>query len=146
MQTAESLEKIRRVWQEIDGTGNLRPLEALLVEDARWRVLWMQAGGCAGRRQIIRTIGRSLRAGRLRGSLETLQACGEHVVAGFRPAPGVMPADVQSPHSPTQPEQFSRPLDDGLAYVLLKMRGEQIAELVGCADRAQAVSLACAAE
>ena len=43
---------------------------------------------------------------------------------------------------PEQPFHGERPLDDGIAYVVVTMRDGQIVEMKGCADRANAISYA----
>ncbi len=43
---------------------------------------------------------------------------------------------------PEQPTQLDRPVDEGIAYMVVTVRDGQIVEMKGCADRSAAVSYA----
>ena len=82
---------------------------------------------CEGRATILDVMSRN-RAGRLRGSIEEMAQFGSRVIVGFRPERPSDPAD--------------RPLDDGVAYMVVTIGDGKIVELKGCADRAAAVGYA----
>jgi hypothetical protein len=83
------------------------------------------ATNCEGRETIIAIMRRNL-AGRLRGRIEEASLIGPRVIVGFRPE---RPADADG-----------RPLQGGIAYMVVTVEGGKIAELKGCADRAAAVT------
>ena len=66
-------------------------------------------------------------AGRLRGRVEETIQDGPRVIVAFRPE---------------QPVQLDRPVDEGIAYMVVTIRERHIVELKGCADRSAAVSYA----
>jgi hypothetical protein len=82
---------------------------------------------CEGRSTIIEVMTRNL-AGRLRGSIEETIQTGPRVLVAFRPRP---PADVAN-----------RPLDEGIAYMVVTISDGKITELKGCADRDAALTYA----
>ena len=57
--------------------------------------------------------------------IETVTDAGERVIVGFRPDEGRAP---------------DRPLDDGIAYVVVTMSAGVIVERKGCPDRAAALA------
>jgi hypothetical protein len=65
--------------------------------------------------------------GRMQGRIEETIQDGPRVIVAFRPE---------------QPGQLERPLDDGVAYMVLTFEHGRIIELKGCADRAAAVTYA----
>ena len=67
------------------------------------------------------------RRGRSRGRIEETIQNGQRVLVAFRPE---------------QPIGGGRPLDDGIAYMVVTIRGGKIVEMKGCADRASAVAYA----
>ncbi len=107
--------------------GDLSVLEEALAEDARWRTVVEGTTNCAGRRTIVSLIGRSL-DGRLRGSIAEMSQHGHRVLVGFRPE---RPADAAD-----------RPLDHGIAYMVVTFDDGRITELKGCVDRSAAVRYA----
>jgi ketosteroid isomerase-like protein len=107
--------------------GDYVVLEASLAEDARWRTVEGGATNCDGRATIVGIMRRNL-GGRLRGSIEEASQVGSRVIVGFRPD---RPADADG-----------RPLEGGIAYMVVTVEGGRIAELKGCADRAAAVTYA----
>lgn len=85
------------------------------------------ATNCDGRATIVGIMRRNL-GGRLRGSIEEASQVGSRVIVGFRPD---RPADADG-----------RPLEGGIAYMVVTVEGGRIAELKGCADRAAATRYA----
>jgi len=83
---------------------------------------------CDGREAIIEVMSRNL-AGRLRGTVEETVQDGSRVIVAFRAE---------------QPGHLDRPVEEGIAYMVVTIRDGQIVELKGCADRAAAVSYALA--
>jgi ketosteroid isomerase-like protein len=107
--------------------GDFAVLEASLAEDAKWLTVQEGATNCEGRDTIIGIMRRNL-AGRLRGRIEESTQAGPRVIVGFRPE---------------QPsEAGDRPLEAGIAYMVVTVRAGKIAELKGCADRTAATRYA----
>ncbi len=128
---------VRAIWDAL-ARGELAPLEHALAPDAHWYGVDEDAAGCHGRAQVVGMMARGL-AGGLSGSIEEAIELGARVIVGFRPKRRVIAGfDPSSP--PAQ-----RPLDRGLAYVVVTRRDGQIVELKGCADRAAALAYAQAA-
>jgi ketosteroid isomerase-like protein len=107
--------------------GDFVVLEASLAEDAKWRTVEEGATNCEGRETIIAIMRRNL-AGRLRGSIEEATQVGSRVIVGFRPD---RPADADG-----------RPLEAGIAHMVVTVESDRIVELKGCADRAAATRYA----
>jgi ketosteroid isomerase-like protein/catechol 2,3-dioxygenase-like lactoylglutathione lyase family enzyme len=103
--------------------GDFGVLERTLAEDARWRTVEEGNTNCAGRHTIVEIMSRNLR-GRLRGSIEETTQTGSRMIVAFRPQ---RPADTPG-----------RPLDDGIAYMVVTIEQGKITELKGCVDRAAA--------
>jgi catechol 2,3-dioxygenase-like lactoylglutathione lyase family enzyme len=78
---------------------------------------------CESREAIVETMSRNL-AGGARGTIEEMIQDGARVLVAFRPE--------------TPPLDAERPLDDGMAYVVVTIRDGKFVELKGCADRAAA--------
>lgn len=114
---------LRRCFEAVS-QGNFAVLEHALTQDATWRSIWEGSTNCHGRREIVAVMRRNL-AGPVRGSIEETTQHGSRVLVGFRPA---QPTD--------------RPLDDGIAYVVVTFEGGEISELKGCADRGSALGYA----
>lgn len=111
--------------------GDFAVLEDSLAEDAQWRTVDEGPTNCEGRNTIIEVMSRNL-GGRLRGSIEQTIQTGPRVIVAFRPE---------------QPsEAANRPLDDGIAYMVVTICDGKIVELYGCADQAAAISYAHAGE
>lgn len=104
--------------------GDFAPLQQALRSDAVWRSIWEGSTNCHGREEIVAVMRRNL-TGPVRGSIEEMTQYGKRVLVGLRPA------------SATE-----RPLDEGIAYVVVTIAGSEIAELKGCADRASALAYA----
>jgi ketosteroid isomerase-like protein len=110
-------------WSSEDFT----PLEDALAGDARWTAAIEGAPGCEGRETIIELMRRNT-ARRGRGNIEEMVQFGSRILVAFRPA---TPGDLQE-----------RPLDRGLAYLVVTISDGEITELRGCADRAAALGYA----
>ena len=107
--------------------GDFAVLENSLAEDARWRTVEEGATNCEGRETILAIMRRNL-AGRLRGRIEEASQAGSRVIVGFRPEQPSGAGD--------------RPLEAGIAYMVVTVRTGKIAELKGCADRTAAAAYA----
>jgi ketosteroid isomerase-like protein len=107
--------------------GDFTVLEDSLAADAKWRTVAEGPTNCEGRATIIKIISRNLGA-RLRGSIEEMVQTGNRVRVAFRP------------ERPS--EAGDRPLDDGIAYMVVTVSDGRISELKGCADRAAATAYA----
>jgi ketosteroid isomerase-like protein len=113
---------IHRTWRAIS-SGDLSVLEQELAPDARWRAVTDGPWNCENRGAILETMSRNL-AGRVRGKIEETIQDGPRVLVAFRPETPLQNSD--------------RPLDDGIAYVVVTVREGKIVELKGCADRTAA--------
>ena len=113
---------IRRAWEGVS-RGDLSVLEQQLAVDARWRAVTDGPWNCESREAIVETMSRNL-AGGARGTIEEMVQDGPRVLVAFRPE--------------TPPLDRERPLDDGIAYVVVTIRDGKFVELKGCADRAAA--------
>jgi ketosteroid isomerase-like protein/uncharacterized glyoxalase superfamily protein PhnB len=105
--------------------GDFAVVEDSLAEDAKWRTVYEGSTSCEGRSTIIEIMSRSI-AGRLRGSIEQTIQTGPRVLVAFRPERASDAAD--------------RPLDDGIAYMVVTINDGKITELKGCADRGAALN------
>lgn len=119
------VELLQRAWDAM-AQGDLSVLEGALAPDAQWRGIQDGPWICKNREAILEVMGPNLATG-LSGKIEQTIQDGPHVLVAFRPA---------------RPRNDDRPLDDGLAWVVVTMRDGQIVELKGCADRAAAVAYA----
>jgi ketosteroid isomerase-like protein len=118
------IELVRRVWDALAQDGP-EVLGEVLAPEAQW--YGVEEGQlCDGREAIIDVMSRNL-AGRLRGTVEETVQDGPRVLVAFRPE---------------QPGQLDRPVDDGIAYMVVTIRDGHIVEMKGCADRPAAVSYA----
>ncbi len=116
----------RSLWEGIQD-GRLDQLEAALAPDAEWLAVEEGEWDCHDRATILAVMRRNYEAGGMRGALEGLDAVGGALVAAFRPTGEPPPG---------------RPLEDGLAYVVVRIREGKIVKIKGCADRASAVAYA----
>jgi len=122
MGESPEIELVRRAWDALL-QGGPEVLGEVLAPDAQW--YGVEHGQlCDGRRAIIDVMSRNL-AGRVRGRIEETIQDGSRVIVAFRPE---------------QQAQLDRPVDEGIAYVVVTVRDEQIVEMKGCADRSAAVS------
>jgi len=103
--------------------GGPEVLGEVLAPDAQW--YGVEDGQlCDGRKAIIDVMSRNL-AGRMRGQIEETIQHGPRVIVAFRPE---------------QLAQLDRPVDEGIAYMVVTIRDGHIVEMKGCADRAIALS------
>jgi ketosteroid isomerase-like protein len=120
------IELVHRAW-EARTRGDRDAFAATLAPDARWRAIDDGPWSCASREAIVDMMVRA-RAEGLAGRIELATRVGERIIVGFRPE---------------RPEMLGeRPLDGGLAYLVLTVRDAHIVELKGCADRAGALAYA----
>ena len=112
---------LHRVW-DARAAGDLRVLEAALAPDATWRGIDDSPWNCENRADIMRVMHQNLAHG-LDGRIEETIPYGERIVVAFRPS--------EAWHS-------DRPLDDGIAYVVITVHDGAITEMKGCATRASA--------
>jgi hypothetical protein len=112
---------LHRVW-DARAAGDLGVLEEALAPDAKWRGIDDGAWNCENRADIMRVLRQNLAYG-LDGRIEETIPHGERMVVAFRPS--------EAWHT-------DRPLDDGIAYVVVTVHDGTIAELKGCATRASA--------
>lgn len=117
------IELLHQAWEAMAG-GDFTVLEEALAEDAKWRTVDDGPTNCEGHSTIIEVMSRNL-AGRMRGRIEETIQTGPRVIVAFRPE---QPSDAAN-----------RPLDDGIAYMVVTISNGKIIELKGCADRAAAV-------
>lgn len=123
MGESPEIELVRRAWDALIEGGGAEVLGDVLAPDAQW--YGVEDGQlCDGRKAIIDVMRRNL-AGRLRGRIEETIQDGSRVLVAFRPE---------------QPAQVDRPLDEGIAYMVVTIHDGQIVEMRGCADRAVALS------
>ncbi len=121
MSDSPEIELLHRAWEAVTG-GDFAVLEESLAEGAKWH--GMEEGQlCSGRTEILEVMTRNL-PGRLRGRIEETIQTGPRVLVAFRPG---KPSDAGD-----------RPLDDGIAYMVVTISDGKIIELKGCADRATA--------
>ncbi len=126
MSESANIELLHRTWEAMSGAGDLGVLEAVLAPDAQWRGVEDGPWRCENRQMILKVMERNL-AGGLVGRIEETVELGERIVVAFRPA---------------QPREDGRPLDQGIAYVVVTMRDGRVIELKGCVDRAAAMAYA----
>jgi len=124
MGESPEIELVRRAWDALI-EGGPEGLGEVLAPDAQW--YGVEDGQlCDGRKAIIDVMSRNL-AGRLRGTVEETIQDGPRVIVAFRSE---------------QPEQLDRPVDEGIAYMVVTIRYGQIVEMKGCADRSAALRYA----
>jgi ketosteroid isomerase-like protein len=124
MGESPEIELVRRAWDALIA-GGPEVLGEVLAPDAQW--YGVEDGQlCDGREAIIDVMSRNL-AGRLRGRIEETVQDGSRVIVAFRPE---------------QPARLDRPMDEGIAYMVVTVREGHIVELKGCADRSAAVRYA----
>jgi ketosteroid isomerase-like protein len=122
MGESPEIELVRRTWESLI-QGGPEVLGEVLAPDAQW--YGVEDGQlCDGRKAVIDVMSRNL-SGRLRGRIEETIQDGPRVIVAFRPE---------------QPAQLDRPLDQGIAYMVVTIHDGQIVEMKGCADRAIALS------
>jgi len=125
MSESTDIELLHRAWEAMSVEGDLSVLEGALDPEAQWR--GVEDGQiCENRKMILTVMERNLHGG-LVGRIEETVEVGGRVVVAFRP---------------DQPREDGRPLDQGIAYVVVTMRDGRVIELKGCADRAAAMTYA----
>ena len=123
MSESTDIDLLHRTWEAMS-SGDLRVLERALDPDAQWL-----RGGRADlreRKMILAVMKRNLTVG-LAGRIEETIEVGGRIVVAFRP---------------DHPRDDGRPLDQGIAYVVVTIRDGRVIELKGCADRAAAMTYA----
>src|ERR1700677_3223383 len=120
MSESPEVELLQHAWEAI-ARGDLTILENSLAADAQW--LGVEDGQLCGNRKAILEVFRLNLPSRLQGRIEETIQDGPHVIVAFRPK---------------QPAQVDRPLDEGVAYVVVTIRDGKITELRACPDRAAA--------
>jgi ketosteroid isomerase-like protein len=112
---------LHRVW-DARAAGDLSVLEAALAPDATWRGVDDGPWNCENRADIMRVLRQNLAHG-LDGRIDETIPYGERIVVAFRPS--------EAWHT-------DRPLDDGIAYVVVTVHDGAITEMKGCATRESA--------
>ena len=111
MAESPEIELVRWAWDALAQDGP-EVLGEVLAPDAQW--YGVEDGQlCEGRKAIIDVMSRNL-AGRLRGRIEETIQVGSRVIVAFRPE---------------QPAQLDRPVDDGIAYMVVTIRDGHIVEM-----------------
>jgi ketosteroid isomerase-like protein len=124
MSESTDIDLLHRTWEAMSG-GDLGVLEGALDPDAQW--LGVEDGQiCENRKMILAIMKRNLKTG-FAGRIEETIEVGGRIVVAFRP---------------DYPRDDGRPLDQGIAYVVVTIRDERVIELKGCADRAAAMTYA----
>jgi ketosteroid isomerase-like protein len=101
MSESPEIELVRRAWDALI-QGGPEVLGEVLAPDVQW--CGVEDGQlCDGRKAIIDVMSRNL-AGRLRGRIEETIQDGSRVIVAFRPE---------------QPVQLDRPMDEGIAYIVV---------------------------
>jgi ketosteroid isomerase-like protein len=122
MSESTDVELLHRAWEAMSGAADLSVLEGALDSEAQW--LGVEDGQiCENRKTILGVMRRNLHGGLIEETVEV----GGRIVVAFRP---------------DQPRSDGRPLDQGIAYVVVTMRDGLVIELKGCADRAAAMAYA----
>ncbi len=126
MSGSPEVELLHRSFEAMSN-GDFAVLEDSLAEHAIWRSVDEGPTNCEGRSTIIEVMSRNL-TGRLRGSIEEMIQTGPRVLVAFRPQ--------------QRSDAANRPLDDGIAYMVVTISDGKITELKGCADRDAALAYA----
>jgi ketosteroid isomerase-like protein len=125
MSESTDIELLHRAWEAMSGAGDLSVLEGALDPEAKWR--GVEDGQiCENRKMILEVMERNLHGG-LAGRIEETVEVGGRIVVAFRP---------------DRPRDDWRPLDQGIAYVVVTIRDGSVIGLKGCADRAAAMTYA----
>ena len=122
MSESPEVQLLQHAWEAV-AQGDLTVHESSLAVDAQW--LGAEDGQLCGNRKAILELMRLNLPGRLQGTIEETIQDGPCVIAAFRPK---------------QPVRVDRPLDEGVAYVVVTFEDGKIIELRGCPDRASAIS------
>jgi|SRR5271165_1075777 len=122
---------VKRMWQAL-ADGDLAPVQAALAPDAKWRAVEDGPWNCENRTAILEVLARNVGDGRLAGSVEEIIELEGRMIVAFR-------ADRARGRG-------AWPLDGGLRYVVLSIRGGEIVEMKGCRDRQTALAYAGSAD
>ncbi|HST56780.1 MAG TPA: nuclear transport factor 2 family protein [Solirubrobacteraceae bacterium] len=125
----ENVELVRVTWDAI-ARGDLDTFARLLAPDAQWRAVDDGEWNCDSREDVLAVMERNLAEG-LGGRIEETFEFGERVMVAFRPY---------------EDTPLQRPLDNGIAYVVVTMRDGVIREVKGCVDRVAALTYASVGE
>ncbi len=124
-ESTADIQLLRQAWEAMSRAGDLSVLEGALDPDAQW--LGVEDGQlCENRKMILEVMKRNLPRG-FAGQIEETVEVGGRIVVAFRP---------------NQPRNDERPLDNGIAYVVVTMRDGLVIEMKGCADQAAAMTYA----
>ncbi len=125
MSESTDIKLLHRAWETMSVKGDLSVLEGALDPEAQW--LGVEDGQiCENRKMILKVMKRNLTVG-FAGRIEETVEVGGRIVVAFRP---------------DHPRDDGRPLDQGVAYVVVTMHNGRVIELKGCADRAAAMTYA----
>ncbi len=125
MSESTDIDLLHRAWEAMSGAGDLSVLEGALDPEAQW--LGVEDGQiCENRKMILEVMERNLPSG-FAGRIEETVEVGGRIVVAFRP---------------DQPRNDDRPLDHGIAYVVVSMCDGRVIELKGCTDRVAAMTYA----
>lgn len=122
---------VHRVWQAL-ANGDLAPVQAAVAPDATWRAVEDGPWNCENRTAILEVLARNVGDGRLAGSVEEVIELDGRMILAFR-------ADRARGRG-------AWPVDGGLRYVVLSLRGGEIVEMKGCRDRQAALVYAASAD
>jgi len=125
MGNSTDIGRLGEAWEAMSARGDLSVLAAMLAPEAKWRGV-EDGPGCENRQMILAIMERNLSDG-LAGRIEETIKVGGRILVAFRPA---------------RPRDDGRPLDQGLAYVVVTMLDGQVIEMKGCVDRAAALRYA----
>jgi hypothetical protein len=120
--------RVQELWESL-ARGELAPLQAALEPAARWRAVEDGPWNCESAPAIVDVMRHNLETGRSEGRIEESFALGDRVLVAFRPTNNPNPA---------------WPLEDGLRWMVVTFAGDRVAELKGCATRADVLSYAAA--
>ena len=116
---------LRTTWDAVSH-GDFDCLARRLAPDAKWRAIDDGPWNCDSREAVLDVVGSQLADG-LRGRIEETFEFDERVLVAFRPY---------------EDAPLVRPLDDGIAYLVVTVRGGVISEIKGCPDRLSALTYA----
>ena len=91
--------------------------------DAQWRAVYDGPWNCRNKAMILSTMSNQITNG-VSGQVEEVLEHGNRVIVGFRP---------------DHPGPGSWPLDDGVRYLVVTLRGERVTAMKGCIDRQTAL-------
>jgi len=117
------IQLVRSAFESL-AAGDFAAVERVFHPYAQWRGVEDGAWNCESRSAILDVMRRNFESGP-GGRIEHVTEAGGRVIVGYRPDPGRLP---------------ERPLDDGLAYVVVSMSDGRIVELKGCRDRSAALA------